>query len=290
MEKNITSISLILFFFTILFFSSLAFNTLDNYEEKLVKEKLSSFEVSLKNEPIDKIIKTVGLSFLGTEYVAGTLDEDLYREKLVIKISGLDCVTFVENTLAMSRAIASGSPTFDNYKDELQTIRYRDGKIEGYTSRLHYFSDWIYDNEKKGIVKNITKEIGGVPYNKKINFMSTHSGSYKQLNTDDGESNAIIKSIEKKINSRKLYYIPKGEVDTYYDDLQTGDIIATTTEIKGLDVTHTGYIYKKNGKTYFLHASIVAKEVIVSKEELKAYLKSDKKKTGIIIARPLDVN
>ncbi|MBI5401984.1 MAG: DUF1460 domain-containing protein [Ignavibacteriae bacterium] len=282
--------SLILFFFAIILFSSSAFNTLDDYEEKLVKKKLNSFDESLKNESISTIIEKVGMSFLGTEYVAGTLDENTYSEKLVIKISGLDCVTFVENTLAISRAIQSGSPGLNTYKDELQTIRYRDGKIEGYTSRLHYFSDWIYDNEKKGIVKDITKKIGGVPYNKKINFMSTHQSSYKQLNEDDGESVSIIKSIEKEINNRDLYYIPKGEVDSYYDDLKTGDIIATTTEIKGLDVTHTGYIYKKKGKTYFLHASLSAKEVIISKEELKAYLKSDKKKTGIMVARPQDLN
>lgn len=290
MKKNYISISLILFFFAIIFFSSSAFNTLDDYEERLVTKKLNSFDEELKNASISKIIEKVGVSFLGTEYVAGTLDEDTYTEKLVIKISGLDCVTFVENTLAISRAIQAGEPTLSRYKDELQAIRYRDGKIEGYTSRLHYFSDWICDNEKKGIVKDITKQIGGVPYNKNINFMSTHQSSYKQLNTDDGESVSIIKSIEKKINNRDLYYIPKGEVDSYYDDLQTGDIIATTTEIKGLDVTHTGYIYKKKGKTYFLHASINAKEVIISKEELKAYLKSDKKKTGIMVARPMEIN
>ena len=290
MKKNIISISLILFFFTILFFGSSAFSTLDDYEEKLVKKKLNSFDESLKSEAVGQIIEKVGLSFLGTEYVAGTLDGDKYSEKLVIKVSGLDCVTFVENTLAISRVIQAGLPSLDNYKDELTTIRYRDGKIDGYTSRLHYFSDWIYDNEQKGLVKDITKKIGGVPYNKKINFMSEHTSSYKQLLNDDGESQAIIKSIEKKINARKLYYIPKGEVDTYYDDLQTGDIIATTTEIKGLDVTHTGYIYKKNGKTYFLHASLSMGEVIVSKEQLKEYLKSDKKKTGIMVARPVDVN
>jgi len=288
--KNYKSISLILFFFAIILFSSAAFNTLDDYEEKLVRKKLNSFDEELKTASISKIVEKVGLSFVGTEYVAGTLDENVYTEKLVIKISGLDCVTFVENTLAISRTIQAGLPTLDGYKDELQTIRYRDGKIEGYTSRLHYFSDWIYDNEKKGIVQDITKKIGGVPYYKKINFMSTHQSSYKQLNTDDGESVSIIKSIEKEINNRDLYYIPKGEVDSYYDNLKTGDIIATTTEIKGLDVTHTGYIYKKKGKTYFLHASLNSKEVIVSKEELKAYLKSDKKKTGIMVARPLDVN
>jgi len=290
MDKKYKSISLILFFFAIILFSSSAFNTLDDYEEKLVKKKLNSFDESLKNESISTIVEKVGLSFLGTEYVAGTLDGDIYGEKLVIKISGLDCVTFVENTLAISRTIQAGASDINSYKSELQNIRYRDGQIEGYTSRLHYFCDWIYDNEKKGIVKNITKKIGGVPYKKKINFMSSHSGSYKQLQADDGESISIIKSVEKDINSRKHYYIPKNEVDSYYDDLKTGDIIATTTEISGLDVTHTGYIYKKNGKTYFLHASLSAKEVIVSKEELKEYLKSDKKKTGIMVCRPQDVN
>ncbi len=290
MKRNYIVISLIFFFFAIFFFSSAAFDNLDDYEEKLVKKKLASFDESLKSEPIKKIIETVGLSFLGTEYVSGTLDEDVYSEKLVIKISGLDCVTFVENTLAVSRTIQSGSQSLEDFKDELRTIRYRDGKIEGYTSRLHYFSDWIYDNEKKGLVKDITKKIGGVPYNKKINFMSSHRSSYKQLNIDDGESLSVIKAIENEINNRDLYYIPKNEVDTYYDALQTGDIIATTTEIKGLDVTHTGYVYKKKGKTYFLHASLSASEVIVSKEELKSYLKKDKKKTGIMVCRPYDVN
>lgn len=290
MKRNYIGISLIFFFFAIFFFSSAGFDNLDDYEEKLVKKKLASFDESLRSESIKKIIETVGLSFLGTEYVAGTLDEDVYSEKLVIKISGLDCVTFVENTLAVSRTIQAGSQSIEDFKDELRTIRYRSGKIEGYTSRLHYFSDWIYDNEKKGLVKDITKKIGGVPYNKKINFMSAHRSSYKQLNIDDGESLSVIKGIENEINKRDLYYIPKNEVDTYYDDLQTGDIIATTTEIKGLDVTHTGYVYKKKGKTYFLHASLSAAEVIVSKEELKAYLKSDKKKTGIMVCRPYDVN
>ncbi|MCX6164520.1 MAG: DUF1460 domain-containing protein, partial [Ignavibacteriae bacterium] len=144
MKQKYIAISLIFFFFAIFFFSSSGFNNRDDYEEKLVKKKLNSFDESLKNESIDKIIEKVGLSFLSTDYVAGTLDEDTRNERLVIRISGLDCVTFAENTLAISRAIQTGSPTLDSYKDELQTIRYRDGKINGYTSRLHYFSDWIY--------------------------------------------------------------------------------------------------------------------------------------------------
>jgi len=259
-------------------------------EENAISDKLNSFDKSLGSRGIKDIIQTVGESFIGTEYVAGTLDKDTKKEKLVVMISGLDCVTFVENTLTFSRVIQSGNTDIGSFKKELMTIRYRNGKIEGYASRLHYFTDWIYDNGKKGIVENITKKIGGVPYKKKINFMTEHSSSYKQLAEDDGGLLEELKSIENQINQRKMYYIPKAEVDSYYDDMQTGDIIATTTKIDGLDVTHTGFIYKRKGKTYFLHASIVAKEVIISKEELKEYLNSDKKKTGIMIARPLDVN
>ncbi len=257
----------------------------DDYEIKAVKKKLKSFDRKLSDSDIADIIITVGKSFIGTEYVAGTLDKNTKSEKLVIKISGLDCVTFVENTLAISRIIRKGNFDFESYCDELTKIRYRDGEINGYSSRLHYFTDWIYDNEKKGIVADITKSIGGIPYYKTIDFMSSHADSYKQL-ADNSDIVDEMKDVEKKMNRRDLYYIKKSEVDDYYESLQSGDIIATTTNIEGLDVTHTGFIYKKNGKTHFLHASITKGEIIISKEELKEYLKGNKKQTGIIVARP----
>jgi len=260
-------------------------NALNKDEEELVKEKLESFDNDLGEYSISDIIKVVGESFLGTEYVAGTLDSYDGEEHLVIKISGLDCVTFVENTLAMARVIQKGKRDVQSFKKELQEIRYRGGKINGYTSRLHYFSDWIFDNEKKGIVKDITKAIGGVPYKKKIDFMSTHPELYKQLMSDENNLSEI-NEVENKINKRKLYYIPKSEVDSYYESLKTGDIIATTTNVKGLDISHTGFVYKQNGKTYFLHASIESKKIIVSGKELKGYLNEHKKQIGIMVARP----
>ncbi len=143
----------------------------DEYEIRAVKKKLKSIDGSLSEKEISEIIAEVGKSFLGVEYVAGTLDNNAKEEKLVIKITGLDCVTFVENTLAISRIIREGKPDYDSYRSELQNIRYRNGEINGYASRLHYFSDWIYDNQKKGIVEDITKEIGGESYNKNVDFM-----------------------------------------------------------------------------------------------------------------------
>jgi len=264
-----------------------SFDIFDDYDEVICRKKFKLLvDDNAKNMSIGDAIVDVGKSFMGTDYVAGTLDKST-NESLVINLTGLDCVTFVENCLTFGRCIKKGKTSFDDYKKELEKIRYRDGKIDGFSSRLNYFCDWIYNNEEKGIVKNITAEIGGVAYNKNINFMSSHTKSYKQL-TDKAEMDNILVT-EDAINSRNLYYIPKKDIHNHYDQMQSGDIIATTTVIDGLDVTHTGYVYKDDTGTYFMHASSKKGKVIISDTQLEEYIFEDSKKTGIMIARPLEV-
>ncbi|HAY33903.1 MAG TPA: DUF1460 domain-containing protein [Ignavibacteria bacterium] len=268
---------------------SLGFNSspADDYEEMKCRKKLKSFDASLKNLPLNDVIAEVGKSFIGTPYVAGTLDEYPNTEELVINVTGLDCVTFVENALIFSRLIKSGKTDFDNYKKELELIRYRGGKNTGYSSRLHYFIDWIYDNEKKGIVKDITPELGGVSIGKDIDFMTSHRNSYKQLKNNDillGE----MYEVENNINSRDIYYIPTENISSVYDRLQTGDIVGITTSIGGLDIAHTGFIYKEGGSTYLMHASLKNKKVEISGMELHDYIMGNSKQTGIVVARVLE--
>ena len=256
--------------------------------EKICNEKFTILvDANVKNNAVGDVITEIGKSFLGTEYVAGTLDVNTNSENLVIDFTGLDCVTFIENCLTFSRCLKQNKTSFEDYKKELEKIRYREGKIEGYGSRLHYFTDWIFNNQEKGIVKDITAEIGGVEYSKKINFMSKHPESYPQLSNKDNFEN--IKAAEDAINSRTYYFIPKEKISSVYSLLKNGDIIATTTTIPGLDVTHTGYVYKgDDGGTYFLHASLKSKKVIISAKQLQEYVMEDLKKTGIIVARPLE--
>lgn len=117
----------------------------DDYDEILCKKKFKAFiDAGIKSEPIGDVIAEVGKSFIDTDYVAGTLDKNM-SESLVIDLTGLDCVTFVENCLTFARCIKLDKTTFDDYKSELKKIRYRDGLIDGYSSRLHYFCDWIWD-------------------------------------------------------------------------------------------------------------------------------------------------
>ncbi|KAA0207912.1 MAG: DUF1460 domain-containing protein [Chlorobiota bacterium] len=260
----------------------------DDIEEAECKKILKSFDGSLAKLPMSELIVEVGKKFLGTEYVGGTLDKNIKSEGLIIMVTGLDCVTFVENVLVMSRLIKLNKLTFEDYKNELTKVRYRNGVIDGYPSRLHYFTDWIYDNQQKGIVSDITESIGGIPYDKRINFMSSHVNSYKQLQNNPDYLHQM-ELIEDNLNTRQLFYIPKQQLKSYYDNLQNGDIIATTTNIDGLDVTHTGLVFKENGRTYFMHANIKTKEVMITNDELQEYLMSNSKQTGVIVARPFEI-
>lgn len=239
---------------------------------------------NLQQSDIGETMVLVGKTFLGIPYVAKTLEIG-ETESLVINLQGLDCTTFVENVLAFSTLLTQDKLNFDAYADELENIRYKDGKLEGYASRLHYFSEWIANNEKKGLLRDITAEIGGQEINKAINFMSTHRELYPFLKDEDNYQK--IKESENYLNQQSICFLPQDLIETNEHRIRSGDIIALTTSIKGLDITHTGIASKEqDGRIHLLHASSSG-EVEVSEMPLVDYLKKVKNNTGIMVARPL---
>ena len=242
---------------------------------------------NLKTQPIGQVVIEMGKSFLGTDYAANTLEQP-GPEHLVINLRGLDCVTFCENSLALARCIKQDQTTFDQFKASLQLIRYRGGIINGYPSRLHYFSDAIYDGVKKGIYEDVTEKIGGVPYQKKINFMSTHPDDYPKLK-ENPEFISRLKEQEEAINRRNLFHIPKDKIDHTGEQIHSGDILAITTAIEGIDVSHTGMALWQDGKLHFMHAPNVGYKVQITSGTLSEYLASHSKQLGIMVARPVEI-
>ncbi|MEW6507247.1 MAG: N-acetylmuramoyl-L-alanine amidase-like domain-containing protein [Bacteroidota bacterium] len=282
-RKNIYSTLLLLFCFSTIYSQVI-------YTQQDVEICNSRFELAvsknLADKQINEIIIEIGKSFLGTDYVPNSLEKG-EKEQLVIHLTGLDCYTFLESTLVLARCIKLGKTTFEDFRDELQNIRYRDGVLKEYPSRLHYFSDWIYDMNKRNIGRDITKQIGGVPYKKQIDFMRKHIDSYKQLK-ENPMYVLEIASIEKKISKRKKYYIPLGKIERLESKIESGDIIGITTNIEGLDIAHTGIaIRMDDGRIHLLHAPNVGNKVQISEKPLAEYLKANKKQTGIMILRPL---
>ena len=276
------------YFLLLLFLASNVFSQAI-YTQADVDVCKSKFELAVEKNlsklPINEVIIAIAKSFMGTDYAPNTLEKS-DEENLVIHLTGLDCYTFLESSLVLARCIKDGKTSFQDYENELTKIRYRNGKIDEYPSRLHYFSDWLYDMNKRGIGKDITKEIGGVPYKKKIDFMSTHVNSYRQLK-DNPKFVDEIAAIEKQISSRKNYYVPQEKIESVEKKIENGDIIGITTNVDGLDIAHTGIaIRMDDGRIHLLHAPNVGYKVQITEKPLADYIKGIKKQTGIMVLQP----
>ncbi len=246
-------------------------------------------ETNLTEKPIGDVIVEIGKSFIGTDYLSHGLEKD-GDEQLVINLTGLDCTTFLENSLVLARCIKKGKTSFEDYMNELQLIRYRDGVINQYPSRLHYFSDWIYDNVKKGRVEDVTEEVGGKKIKFNLNFMSTHSDSYKHLR-ENPNFIPIIKNQEKEISCREYYFIPKEELKFKEESIVNGDLVAITTTVEGLDIGHIGIAVKMDdGRIHLLHAPTENTKVQITEHSLSDYLMKYKRHSGVIVLRVLEPN
>jgi len=283
------TLKLLLAVFILVNINVAAQDSIKNSDKDIFNAKIKlANETKLNSKPINEIIAEIGKSFIGTEYVAHTLEKE-GDENLVVNLSGLDCTTFLENALVLARCIKYGRTSFEDYKKELTLVRYRDGKIDGYPSRLHYFTDWIFNNDKKGIVVDMTKSIGGKPYNKKVEFMTTHRESYNQITKNEKFYN-IVKQQEDEINSREHSFIPKGIIKSIEDKIQSGYLIAITTDIEGMDIAHVGIAVKMDdGRIHFLHAPLSGAKVQITDVPLHDYLQKNKKQTGIMVLQPVDI-
>ena len=234
--------------------------------------------------PYGELVQRVGEALIGQPYAAGLLDEP-ESETLVVTLRAFDCVLYIENVLALAEGIATGQTDYDSYVQAVERMRYRDGQMGAYCSRLHYFSDWIRDNEARGLVANVTQEAGGEAFDKRITFMSEHRDAYPKLVADT--TYACIVDMEADLAGVELFYIPQSRISDAYAMLQPGDIIATATSIGGLDVTHTGFVHKTPEHTGFMHASLSSEEVVVS-DDLQSYVQGIRSQIGVVVARPLD--
>lgn len=228
------------------------------------------------------LIIAIANEFTGSPYVAGTLETG-ERECLVMNVLEMDCTTFVEYVLAFTLTVRQKSTDVDSFAHNLQQIRYRHGKPEKYPSRLHYFSDWLYTHGQNGLISIVTDQIGTKQFDTKVNFMSENPGYYKQLS--DAAFLQDIRKQEEQITKRKMKFLPKNRIDEFTHLIENGDIIAFTSTIAGLDVSHTAFALHIDNKLHFIHASLSSKQVEVSQVPLQQYLMYLSRVDGVLIGR-----
>lgn len=227
-----------------------------------------------------------GKKFLGVPYVAGTLDA-AKDERLVINTTQLDCTTYVEMVVALTRCAESKKYTFADYCEQLKHVRYIGGDV-AYEKRQHYFTAWINDNVEEGIVTDIQVN---PPFTSvqhiNVNWMTTHQSSYKMLN-----GNAVrlkgIKALENSINGKSYRYIPKTKIvnnSLFRKTILDGDIIVIITNKKGLDTTHIGIASWHSDGLHLLNASSIHKKVIEEPMTLRTYMSKHPSQIGIRVCR-----
>ena len=252
-----------------------------------------ALEAGTDTLPVGAAMAEIGRSFVGTAYVPRTLEVE-GPERVVVNFRGLDCVTFVENVFALSRFVRSGAgrsltdrPAAEaHYQKLLEEIRYRDGQLDGYQSRLHYFSDWIANNASRMLIRDLGADLEGIHNLDRIDFMTTHVDSYSQL--ANFENLEALRETEARLSAAGRLFVPEARIPAVADHLEDGDIIAATSVVEGLDVAHTGLALWVEGTLRLMHAPLVGDSVQISEVSLAERIQRSEGQDGIIVARPLD--
>jgi hypothetical protein len=200
--------------------------------------------------------------FKGSPYAEGTLSggpDD--PEELILELSRFDCFTFLDVVESLRR-----SSNYNDFPDNLQTVRYFDGTV-AYKKRRHFFSDWVAG---QGLVEDVTERVG-------IDSVVTVD---KQLNLKD-DGTLWLPGIA--VTSRKVRYIPTPRLNKeVLDALVPGDYVGIYSPLAGLDVSHTGIIINDSGRFFIRHASSRKETGQVVDEDLLQYLQG---RPGLVIYR-----
>ena len=256
----------------------------------------------------------VAKRLLDTPYFAGTL-EGGEKEELRVFLHKTDCILFVETCLNLAQASKEygRGADFLSFANLVRESRYRNGVVENYSDRIHYTTEWIRQNEGRGLIKDITEELGGVEYNHPIFFMTKNFERYEQLKQKllyerlladciksgvdtsgvvlEGQKSyqnyKKIKEVEEQLNAKPFYYIPQEDIPSIEHKIKSGDIICFMSGVEGLDIAHVALAYVQRGKVGFIHASMGAMKVVIDSKSIYEYVKSSKSITGIKVVRPL---
>jgi hypothetical protein len=258
------------------------------FEELVQRAQVQSW----RSLPLGDRTIAVGLALVGTPYVNYTLEIDDHTESPSVNLNGIDCWTFFEIALGFARMleVKADHYTPQDLLAQIELDRYRGGRCDGrYTSRLHFLEDWIYDNERRGLVKNLTRSMGGVPMRGRyLDEMSRFWRSSRYLRNNP-ELVPEMRQIENRISSRTVYHIPKSEVPGIESRIQNGDVICISGKGPEGFTEHVGLAYRdRQGVLHFMHASKDARRVVID-IPLHNYLYRYRKFAGIMVVRPQEV-
>jgi len=268
---------------------STVFKVQDQFNRLVAKAKSGNWQAL----PIGERTAAVGQALVGTRYKHFTLEIDNRIESPSVNFQGVDCWTFFEIALGFARMLnePESNWTPGRLLHYIELDRYRGGECTGeYLSRLHYLEDWLYDNDRRGLVEDLTRSLGGSGVPHSAREMSVGWRHYRYLAANRSLLGSLGR-MEANVSSRPLYQIPKNRVAGIESKLRSGDVVGIISRDRnGLYSTaHVGLALRtSDGVLHFMHASSPGNSgrVIVD-TELSKYLYRYRSDSGILVARPL---
>jgi Protein of unknown function (DUF1460) len=273
--------------------SRLPFGTVFKGRDRFDRLVVSAREGNWKSLPIGERTATVGRVLVGTRYKSFTLEIDNRVEAPSVNFTGLDCWTFYEISLGFARMLdePAESWTPERLLHYIELDRYRGGQCTGeYLSRLHYLEDWLADNDRRGLVEDLTRSLGGVSVSHSAREMTVGWRHYRYL-TANRSLLGPLRQMEARVSSRPLYQVPKSRVASIEGKLRSGDIIGIISrDGRNLySTSHVGLALRMpDGSLHFMHASSPRNYGhVVIDSTLSSYLYRYRTDSGILVARPL---
>lgn len=232
-----------------------------------------------------------GQMFLGTPYKGFTLEIDDHIEAPSVNLAGLDCWTFFEAALAFARMVEEPVEqwTPETLLRFIEMDRYWGGECDGtYLSRLHYLEDWLHDNARRGLIRDMTRSLGGISVTNSAIEMTHNWKKYRYMRNNP-DLRAGITDLESRLRRQPLTMIPKSRVRAIEDQLQNGDVIGIVgRDGSAYGTTHVGLAIRKDGVLCFMHASAPSNYgKVVIESRLSDYLDKYRTHAGILVGRPV---
>ncbi|MCX7607059.1 MAG: DUF1460 domain-containing protein [Bacteroidia bacterium] len=220
--------------------------------------------------------RSVASAWQGIPYGSG--GAGLGPQEILLNLEQMDCMTAVENLLALHLTYKMGSSGVEGMTRALARVRYATPLPCRWEDRYHYFTHALLAWELEGWGACLPL---GVRDKRPIRYISSHPERYRGFR--DWEA---IRSIEKTLSVKPRYYIPSPEMGEWLFALRDGDIIAFVSSEEGLDVSHVGVFFWEGSQATFSHASLKERKWVWG-EDLCAYLDRRRGKVmGITVFRP----
>ena len=197
-------------------------------ENKTITERMTSFSEHFLETPYDLVC-------------AGDGPYALYEPQPLLNFKETNCMVYCEHVLALSI-----SDSWDNFFNNLQQIRYKDGII-GMRTRNHYtMGDWLPENN--WLLNDVSDKVAG-EFTKKV----TRTISHKKFFEGKGITDLRYVKPDREMT---INYVPKEDLGKVEMNFKNGDVLALLFANKSnIFSAHMLMVYKDNNDTIIRESS-----------------------------------